>query len=226
MYQLPFIAWIFWNPQREAFTLPYFDLAIMWYGVLFAAGFIAGYFIFIPIVKQFIRHNRPEITEKNAGTVALAFTDRILWFIIIGTIIGARLGHVFFYDWPYYQAHPMEILMIRHGGLSSHGGTLGVLIGVFLFQYFNRKQFQISLIRLIDLLCIPTAFAVSFIRIGNFFNQEIVGTETTVPWAVIFGHPAEGGPAVPRHPAQLYEAVAYLATFAFLYLLWKNMPDP
>lgn len=205
---------IYWNPSKEAFTIPYLELPVMWYGILFALGFVLGYFILIPILRQ-------TLTEKTKH-LSTVFADRITLFIVIGTVIGARLGHVFFYDWPYYSGHPWEILMIRNGGLASHGGTLGVMLSLMLFIRLNKKLFpQISLIFLMDVLVIPTAMAVTFIRLGNFVNQEILGYQTTMPWGIVFGNSADGIPPVPRHPAQLYEAGMYLATFFILYAIWK-----
>lgn len=208
------LAWLYWDPPKEAFTIPYFNIAVAWYGILFAAGFIAGYFILIPMLRR--QFNDPE------GTLSSSFADRITWFIVLGTVIGARLGHVFFYDWPYYSHNLLEIFMIRKGGLASHGGTLGVIAGLILFLRWNKHRYPpLSFVQLMDLLVVPTAMAVTFIRIANFFNQEILGNETAVPWAVIFGHAADGTAPAPRHPVQLYEAAAYLATFIILYALWR-----
>jgi len=226
------IAYISWDPQREAFTIPYLDLSIMWYGILFASGFVAGYFIFVPMLQHVILENRaiykldkipfPEANIK-ARQLSLAYTDKLVWFVVIGTIIGARLGHVFFYEWPYYQAHPMEILMIRNGGLASHGGTVGVLIALYLFfRTMGQRYANITFLGLLDLIAAPVAFTSGCIRLGNFVNQEIVGTATNMQWGIIFGHPAEGGEVIPRHPAQLYEAIAYFATCALLYALWRK----
>lgn len=291
------VAWLYWDPPREAFTIPFLDIPVAWYGILFAAGFAIGYFILLPILNRtilqstfislhdinnweilldYFRNEKNEIFQiknktarqelkillkgsepsanlkhsllealnnplieptKNLTRQSLdklfpgafiptprlstMFADRLTWFIVIGTIIGARLGHVFFYDWPYYEANPIEIFMIRKGGLASHGGTLGVLIGLLLFLKWNNKLTpKLSLISLIDLLTIPTSFTIFCIRLGNFFNQEILGNETLQPWAVIFGHPADGAAVVPRHPAQLYEAFVYLFTFCLLYGVW------
>ena len=150
-------------------------------------------------------------------------TDRITWYIVLGTVIGARLGHVLFYDLPRYLQNPIEVFKIWEGGLASHGGVLGVLIAVYLYHRIELKKFpEISLIGLIDCLVIPSGLVAFFIRIGNFFNQEIVGPETNVPWAVIFVDPMEGGGGVPRHPTQLYEAGAYLAIFILLLYLWNT----
>jgi prolipoprotein diacylglyceryl transferase len=296
------LAWLFWDPPREAFTIPYFDLVVVWYGIIFASGFVAGYYILIPILRkmfatspciyprditdwhllatqiknsaiesslpfysglskqarndldilaegqepsselkqellnalnfvvkdQSLNINRKALENKFPGaiektnTLASLFADRITWFIVLGTIIGARLGHVLFYDWDYYSSNPLEILMIRKGGLASHGGTLGIMLALVLFLRWNRSRFpEMTFIKLIDILVIPTSIAVCFIRIANFFNQEILGNPTDKPWGVIFGHAADGTAPIPRHPVQLYEAFAYLFTFIVLYTLWK-----
>lgn len=156
-------------------------------------------------------------------SLACLLVDRLTWFIIAGTIIGARLGHVFFYDWPRYQNHWGDIFKVWEGGLASHGGAIGVIIGVIFYWRMIRKNFpEISILNLTDMIIVPTGFAICCIRIGNFFNQEILGKESTVPWAIIFGDPIDGGPIVPRHPVQLYEAAVYLFTFGLLFYLWKT----
>lgn len=295
-------AWFYWDPPREAFTIPYFDIVVVWYGILFATGFVAGYYILLPLLRNFFAES-PEIyardvkdwrmlasqmknsasesslpfysalskrardeldslsadQEPDAGlkqellnalntaakgldysfnrkslakdfpaaiepldTLASIFADRVSWFIVIGTVVGARLGHVLFYGWDYYSQNPLEILMIRKGGLASHGGTLGIILALILFIRWNRKQFpEVTLVKLMDLLVIPTAVTVCFIRLANFFNQEILGNPTDGPWGVIFGHAADGTAPFPRHAVQLYEAAAYLATFVILFMMWK-----
>lgn len=217
-----FISYITWNPHREAFTIPFFDISIMWYGVLFATGFILGYFILIPVAEQFFNGKQPG-DPANARKLAYNFTDRLVWYVMLGTLIGARLGYVIFYDLSYYLENPLEIIMVRKGGLASHGGTIGVITALYLFYRWNKSRYPgLTFIYLIDMLCIPAAITGACIRIGNFINQEIVGISTTVPWGVIFGHPAEGGEIVPRHPVQLYEAGIYIATFFLLMSLWRK----
>jgi prolipoprotein diacylglyceryl transferase len=148
--------------------------------------------------------------------------DRLTWFVTLGTLIGARLGEVFFYDWPHYRNNLLDIFKIWEGGLASHGGTLGIIIAIVLFRKSIQKNFpEFTFLTILDCLCIPTALGCGFIRIGNFFNQEIVGTPTDVPWAIIFGHPVFGKSPVPRHPVQLYEAAAYFTIFVIFYCLWK-----
>jgi prolipoprotein diacylglyceryl transferase len=155
--------------------------------------------------------------------LAYSYADKLVWFIVAGTVIGARLGHVFLYEWPRYQANPLDIIKIWEGGLASHGGTLGVMLALFCYVKMQRRSFpDIPFLSLCDLICIPTALAAVFIRLGNFMNQEIVGTPTTVPWGVLFASPAEGGGPLVRHPVQLYEAAAYFATFLLLKAIWRQ----
>lgn len=174
------------------------------------AGFFLSYFIVYPSFK------------KYAGTRAetLALIDKLLWYILGGTIIGARLGHVLFYEPYLYLSHPLEIFKIWEGGLASHGGGIGVLVGVALFRYSIKKtKPNLTFLTITDLLTVPTALVFAFIRIGNFFNQEILGNPTALPWGITFGNPFDGSIVVPRHPTQLYEAIAYLATFVLLFFL-------
>jgi phosphatidylglycerol---prolipoprotein diacylglyceryl transferase len=185
-------------------------------------------------INEAISDPNNSITRENIDTcfpnaiyslkdLAMYLTDRLTWFIIGGTLIGARLGHVFFYDWARYQKHPIDILKIWEGGLASHGGAIGVIIAIVLYLWFIRKRFpEIKFLALLDNVVVPTALVGCFIRIGNFFNQEIIGTETDLPWAVVFGHPYDGSGIFPRHPAQLYESVCYLITFFVLGWLWIN----
>ena len=213
-----FLAWFYWNPPREAFTIPIIDRPVMWYGVLFVAGLIMAYFMIIPIFQRALEKNHPLTAKKDSTFLA----DKMVWYAIIGILVGARLGEVFFYEWPRYQAHPLDIFKIWEGGLASHGGTVGMLIAMFLYHRNIVKKFpEISFISLIDIVCIPTGIVIVCIRLGNFFNQEIIGNETMVPWAIIFGNAADGSIPVPRHPTQLYEALAYLVIFISLYFLWR-----
>lgn len=204
---------LYWDPNPVAFHIPYFDLPVFIYGICFVLGFYLGYQILLRLMRATLKSN-----ERAQECV-----DRLTWYVVIGTIVGARLGHVFFYDWERYKQHPWQILNTREGGLASHGGTVGVLLALafFYFTYLKRKT-QVTFLELLDRMAIPTAVTATFIRIGNFFNQEIIGVPTNLPWAVTFGHPADGEAPVPRHPAQLYEAVLYFATFLILYFLWKR----
>lgn len=193
-----------------------------WYGFFFATGFLLGFFILLPIFQKKLSEKKI-LPEKEIRELSLFLMDKLTWFVVAGTVIGARLGHVFFYEWPRYASNPIDIFKIWEGGLASHGGTIGVIVAIWLYQKSIRNKFpELSFLTLLDCLSIPTALTGTFIRIGNFFNQEITGPETSVPWAVIFGNPMEWSRVVPRHPSQLYEALAYFLIFLGLITLWRK----
>jgi len=170
-------------------------LAIRWYGLFFAAAFLVGFQIMTWIYQR-----------EGADPASL---DRLLLHMPIGAVLGARLGHVLLYDPQYYFAHPLEILKIWEGGLASHGGAVGVLLALYLV---TRRPGSATYLWLLDRVAIPTALGGAFIRLGNFFNSEIVGTPTAGWWGVVF----DRVDALPRHPVQLYEAVAYGLIFLVL----------
>lgn len=203
----PFIfsfSWFEWT--RESFLSSF---GLRWYSVLFIAGFLLAYWRFLKIAKE----------EGKA----LEPFENMLVVIFASAVIGARLGHCLFYDPDYYFANPLEILKIWKGGLASHGGTLGVLVGVYFWQK-NHKE--IGFWWLVDRICIFTPIAACFIRLGNFMNQEILGHATDKAWGIRFlsGDPLvrRGLEAIPRHPSQLYEAVSYLLIFFIMYLFYKT----
>jgi len=222
------IAWLYWDPSRKALTIPYFNHPVAWYGILFVTGFIFGYFVFQPLLRRFLQqHQYPKKDQlttlfSTRNQMAYFLSDRLCWFVVAGTVIGARLGDVLFYTGPYWD-NPLEIFKIWNGGLASHGGVIGVLIALYFYlKYAQRIIPELTYLRLLDLMAIPSALVACFIRLGNFVNQEILGKVTTLPWAVVFGHAADGTLPSPRHPVQLYEAIAYLMTFIILFLLWKK----
>lgn len=172
-------------------------LTVRWYGVFFAAAFLVGYWIMRGIYRR-------EGTDP-------ASLDRLLLYMLVGALLGARIGHVLFYDPHYYATHPLEIAKIWEGGLASHGAAVGILLALYLV---TRHAGGPPYLWLLDRVAIPTALGGAFIRLGNLFNSEIVGTPTSAWWGVVF----DRVDAVPRHPVQLYEAVAY--ALIFLLLLW------
>lgn len=206
-------AYFHWDPSPDLFVIPYFEHPLRWYGAFFALGFVLSYYLVIKILRKNFQ------SQEKATKLA----DALLLYIVFATIIGARLGHVFFYSWPIYQRDPWSILRVWEGGLASHGAAVAIVLSIFFFVWRKKRSFPgLSSVFLLDLICIPSALAGAFIRMGNFFNQELVGTPTSLPWAVVFGHPAHGGPVLPRHPVQIYESFFYLFTFLFLYVLWKK----
>lgn len=189
---------IIWNADPVLFSA--FGITIYWYGLFFAIAILSG----LHVLKLIY------IAEKyNVEPL-----DSLLTYSVIGIIVGARLGHCFFYDPTYYLSNPLKILAIWEGGLASHGGGIGILIAMYLYV----RKFQLSYIWLIDRLAISTALFGVFVRFGNFINSEILGVPTTVPWGIIFARIDE----FPRHPAQLYESVAYLAIFILLVVCFKK----
>jgi phosphatidylglycerol---prolipoprotein diacylglyceryl transferase len=150
--------------------------------------------------------------------------DKMMLYVVIATILGARIGHLLFYEPPFfYLSHPLEIFKIWEGGLASHGAALAIILALFfLAKKLKNITFKLSFLVLLDLISLPTALAAVFIRIGNFFNQEILGKKTEFFLGVFFSNPADGSIPAVRHPAQLYEALFYLLLFLFLlYLSYK-----
>ncbi len=207
---------LLWDPDRIFFVVPYINHPVTWYGLLFASGFLVGYFLVRKIFTRFL----------DDPLAAVKLTDRLAMLVILGTIIGARLGHVFFYGWPYYKKRPIDIFKVWEGGLASHGGAIGVLIGLLIFVWWNKRTYKrLTFLTVLDVLVIPAAFAGGCIRIGNFINQEVTGIPTNVPWGVTFMHPLDGIPGVSVHPVQLYESLLYFVVFVFLFAVWRFRPS-
>lgn len=219
--QLFFLS-IFWDPARglTSWNLPFLDRPILWYGFFFALGFSLAYLILQSLMKEFMHPYRIRKRE------ILKVVESLCFYIVIGTILGARLGDVFFYQDPKsYLNDPLGIFKFWEGGLSSHGGIIGIFIALCVFRNQYKKKYpMLTWVALLDLLAIPALLAGGFIRIGNFFNQEIIGTVTALPWGVIFGSPVDGGIIAPRHPVQLYEALFYFLACAGLWALRKKVP--
>lgn len=217
---------IFWDPKPEIFTLPILHYPVLWYGVLFASGFILGFPIFVGILDRYFQQ-KPEMS-RSFGTISLhaeavAIADRLTVYMVAATVLGARIGHLAFYETPSYYLHnPMQIFVLR--GLSSHGAAIAIILTLGFFSYrFRNKMHGLSWLGVLDFISVPTALAGAFIRLGNFFNQEVLGVKSTVPWAIIFGHPADNSLPLPRHPVQLYESFAYALIFL---ILWRMTFSP
>lgn len=195
------LSQIIWDVSPVIFTLG--PLSVRWYGLAFAVGFIVGYNI---VAKMFKHEGAPE-----------KWLVILLAYLMVGTLIGARLGHVFFYEWDYYSQHPGDILKIWEGGLASHGGTIANIIALFLFSWLVSKK---PASWTFDKIVVPTAFVAALIRLGNLMNSEIYGGFTELPWGFIF---VRDGQTLPAHPTQLYEAMCYLALFGLLmWMYWKK----
>jgi phosphatidylglycerol---prolipoprotein diacylglyceryl transferase len=192
------LDYITWDVDRMILHI-YGPFGIRWYSLMFLAAFLFGLWGFNKMLEREGKDSK--------------YSESLLTYVIFGTIIGARLGHCLFYQPMHYLSNPIEILKVWEGGLASHGGTLGIFIAVLLF---SRKNKQFPLLWLADRISIFVIVTGGFVRIGNLFNSEIIGKVTTVPWAFIFAKVDN----LPRHPAQLYEAIGYISLGAILYLVY------
>ena len=188
-------------------------VTVRWYGLMFAIGFYVGY----EIVSRIFKHEGAP--ERWLGSLFI--------YVVVATIVGARLGHVFFYDWAYYKDHLGDIVKIWEGGLASHGGTAGIMVAVWLYsRYVTHK----GMLWTFDRLVVPVGLVAALIRLGNLTNHEIYGAVTSLPWGFCFVQNlhqwmAGADPVFtqPCHPTQLYEALCYLATFGLcMWLYWKR----
>ncbi|MFW5892600.1 MAG: prolipoprotein diacylglyceryl transferase [Bacteroidota bacterium] len=202
-----------WEVSPVIFSLG--PISVRWYGLFWALSFYIGYELLATIFKK-----------ENVGQKEL---DSLLIHIAIGSVLGARLGHCFFYDFDYYIANPIEVLYIWQGGLASHGGAIGILLA--MLRFYKRKSSK-SFFWTVDRMLIPVALAAFFIRMGNMMNHEIYGYETSLPWGFKFIDNLyawmEGAEPVftsPRHPTGIYEGIGYLFVFfSMLWMYFKKMP--
>ena len=200
---------IVWNPDPAIFSIGGF--ALRWYGACWAVAFALCYLVIVRIFRK-----------ENIDT---QYADSLLIYVFLGTFIGARLGHCLFYDADYYLAHPLEIAIpivktasgwkfIGYAGLASHGATVGIITSLWLYA----RKYNFSLWDLWDKIALVAPLGGGFIRLGNFFNSEIIGAPTDMPWGVIFSKVD----MLPRHPAQLYEAIGYFIIFAIAYYVYTR----
>ena len=203
---------IIWDPSDALIDLGFF--ALRYYSMFFLLAFVSSYIV---VKKQFIKYN-----------LNVELMDSLTIYVVLGTLIGARLGHCLFYDFAYYSQHPLEIILpftftpefkiTGFQGLASHGGGLGIMLSLILFS----RKFKIKLWFLLDQIAIVVPLAGMFIRLGNLMNSEIIGKPTDLSWAFVFLKADN----IPRHPAQLYEAIAYLFIFILVYFAAKKYPKP
>jgi len=161
-------------------------IRVSWYGLMYVFGFLASYLLV-----------RYQMRRRDFGVTKLE-VENLFFYLILGLIIGARLGYVLFYDLQMYLSDLLEIFAVWHGGMSFHGGLMGVLIVGILFSWRNKKSFW----KIADLFIVTAPIGLGLGRIGNFINGELYGRVTQVPWGMVF---SKGGP-FPRHPSQLYES--------------------
>jgi len=205
------LNYIHWNLDPEIINV--FGISIRYYGLLFVSGLILAIYMLGWLFK------RENIPSKNL--------EKLTIYSMIGIIAGARLGHCLFYEPSYYLSHPLEMILpvtfppnggikfTGYQGLASHGGVLGLLIGLF---FYSRKT-KHSMIDILDLIAVVIGVSLGFIRLGNFMNSEIIGMPTTKLWGVIFARVDN----LPRHPSQLYEAISYFIILAIMIILYLKM---
>ena len=194
---------VYWDVDPVIVSLG--KIQIRYYSLFFIIAFTIGYYLF----KYFFKREQ----------VPLKILDPLLYTLIIGTLVGARLGHCLFYQPDYYLANPIEILYVWEGGLASHGGAIALLLAMWWFAHHYGKKNHFSFLWVMDRLGITVALAGFFIRMGNLMNSEIYGNETTMPWGFVF---LRNGELAPKHPTQLYEALSYLALFLLLLFLYRK----
>ena len=198
-----------WSVSPELLSVG--PVSLRWYSLLFVSGFILGWFIF----KWFF---------KREG-VPVTLLDPLLYTLLIGTIVGARLGHCLFYQPDYYLGSWQgfwEIFMPWKGGLASHGGTIALIFAMIWFARKYGRKHDFDFLWIMDHLAIAVCFAATFIRLGNLFNSEIYGDVTELPWGFIF---ELRGETMPKHPTQLYEALSYFILGIALILVYKYKAD-
>lgn len=191
-----------WDVSPVAFKIGIFE--IRWYGLLFASGYIGGYYL---LKKLFFL--------ERLSTVKLL---KFLFYAVSGTILGGRLGNCIFYDPYYYFYHPLEVFMTWKGGMSSHGGAIGTLVGIYLY---SKRVPEHPYLWMCDRAAPGIAFTGGFIRIGNLMNSEIIGRPTNLPWGVTFRRVDH----LPRHPSQLYEALIYFILSIILYKIYLRKKE-
>lgn len=205
------LSFITWNVSPEIFTAGGFSLR--YYSAFFAIGFVLAYFVIKHYYKQ------ENIPQKEL--------DRLTVFVVLGGILGARIGHCVFYEPSYFltREHWMEMILpfsfspfrfTGYQGLASHGGAIGVLLAVFIFKF---KSQQAGFLAILDKIVIPTGFVGALIRFGNLMNSEIYGYPTDLPWGFLF---VRNGDTLPCHPTQIYEAICYIVVSVVLILLYRK----
>ena len=194
-------------PDFDPVLLQIGPFAIRWYALAYVAGILVGWRYVAGLIK-----NQALWGPRGAPATIPQVDDMILW-ITLGIILGGRLGHVFFYTPSLIFTDPLEVVKVWNGGMSFHGGALGVLIAVFIFTRVNK----IDVLRIGDAITAAAPIGLFFGRIANFINGELWGRPTDVPWAFVFPHAG----IMPRHPSQLYEA-ALEGLVLFLILRWAT----
>lgn len=207
-----------WDPSPIAFKIPFIEWPVTWYGCFFAVGALLGF-----EVAWRAAWDAAKLPATEKGNFRQAI-ERFILPCAIFSLFFARLFEVFFYSWSAFYQNP-SLLLQRDGGLASHGGVVGLLLGLALCKAWYGKKMPKPLQNFLFLFDVSVLFFVYCsiaIRLGNFFNQELVGIPTQLPWGILFLHPHGTSIITARHPTQLYEALAYLAVALFAHALWQQ----
>jgi phosphatidylglycerol:prolipoprotein diacylglycerol transferase len=180
-------------PAIDPVALSLGPVEIKWYGIAYAAGLLLGW----TYIRRLL--STPRLWRGEKPPIDRAAADDLFIFVALGVVIGGRLGNVLLYDLAYYTRHPLEIFAIWRGGMAFHGGLAGTIVAMWLFARRNGA----NPLSIMDLVAAAVPFGLFFGRVANFINAEVLGRITNVPWAMVF----PGAGPLPRHPAQLYEAV-------------------
>ena len=203
-------SYINWDLDSEIVNI--FGFSLKYYGLLFGGGLLLSSYILRGIYSR-------ESLKESAH-------EALFIYGIIGIFVGARLGHCLFYDFEYYSENILEIFLpvkigesgaikfTGYSGLASHGGTIGLIISLFLYS----RKYEIKFLKILDLIAIVAPLGATFIRLANLTNSEMIGNPTTLPWAFIFKKIDN----IPRHPAQLYEAISYFIIFIIMITIYKT----
>jgi len=203
-------------PQIDPEIVRIGPVAVRWYGLMYIAGFVSSYLLVQQQMKKMKRESAADKPAKKGIDDAIPddFLDAVYTYLVLGLVLGARLGYVLFYDLASYSRHPLEIFAVWHGGMSFHGGMIGSLLA----GYLCCRKYKVDFWQAADLAIVTAPIGLGFGRLGNFINAELYGRVTDVPWAMVF----PGGGPLPRHPSQLYElALEGVLLFIILWLL-KN----
>ncbi len=186
-------------------------IALRWYGLMYAAGFAASYVLVRYQIQKANKGIKGTGGKEGAGAkIPDNFLDSLYTYLILGLIIGARVGYILFYDLKSYVRNPLEMFAVWHGGMSFHGGMIGTLLA----GYLCSRRFRVNFWYIADLVTVTAPIGLGLGRLGNFINGELYGRVTDVPWAMVF----PGGGPLPRHPSQLYEL--FLEGVVLFTILW------
>ena len=201
------------SPEVFSVTIGGYAIALRWYALAYITGLLIGWRIALGLIHA------PRLWPGDTAPMSAKQIEDLMTWVILGVVLGGRVGYVLFYDLAYYIANPLLILQVWHGGMSFHGGLIGAFVGMALFA----RRYAAPLLTVMDLSCLVAPIGIFLGRIANFIKPELWGRPTDVPWAVVF----PGSDGLPRHPSQMYEAAleGLVLMVVLLALFWKTERD-